>query len=51
MLIYQYSALVSRVTATRLLKVGDEAVENGAKDAVDISAIERYNKVEGRSCK
>lgn len=29
----------------------DEAVENGAKDAVDISAIERYNKVEGRSCK
>ena len=43
MLIYKYSALVSRVT--------DEAVENGAKDAVDISAIERYNKVEGRSCK
>ncbi len=29
----------------------DESVENGAKDAVDISAIERYNKAESRSCK
>ncbi len=28
-----------------------ETVKSGAKDAVDISAAERYNEAEGKSCK